>query len=119
MCEDALMRLRATGTRVILISGNHDSARRLGFSSALIDAAGVHLRTRPEALADPVLLDDDHGQVAFYGIPYLEPAFGLPVAGGGEAEAGADTASGQDPPAGDGEPAGAPPRRDHQSVLRE
>src|SRR5258708_3437804 len=82
MCEDALMRLRATGARVILISGNHDSARRLGFSSALIDAAGVHLRTRPEALADPVLLDDDHGQVAFYGIPYLEPAFGLPVAGG-------------------------------------
>src|SRR5580692_8513331 len=73
MCEDALMRLRATGARVILISGNHDSARRLGFSSALIDAAGVHLRTRPEALADPVLLDDDHGQVAFYGIPYLEP----------------------------------------------
>ncbi|MCW2932697.1 MAG: exonuclease SbcCD subunit, partial [Actinomycetia bacterium] len=32
MCEDALMRLRATGARVILISGNHDSARRLGFS---------------------------------------------------------------------------------------
>jgi exonuclease SbcD len=119
MCEDALMRLRATGARVILISGNHDSARRLGFSSALIDAAGVHVRTRPEALADPVLLDDDHGQVAFYGIPYLEPAFGLPVAGGGEAEAGADTASGQDPTAGDGEPAEAPPRRDHQSVLRE
>ena len=100
MCEDALMRLRATGTRVILISGNHDSARRLGFSSALIDAAGVHLRTRPEALADPVLLDDDHGQVAFYGIPYLEPAFGLPALE-------------------DGESAGTPPRGDHQSVLRE
>src|SRR5215472_2585726 len=45
--EDALIRLRAAGTRVVLISGNHDSARRLGFSSSLIDAAGVHLRTRP------------------------------------------------------------------------
>src|SRR6266568_1997536 len=47
LCEDALVRLRAAGARVILISGNHDSARRLGFSSALIDSAGVHLRTRP------------------------------------------------------------------------
>jgi exonuclease SbcD len=77
-CEDALVRLRATGARVIVISGNHDSARRLGFSSALIEAAGVHLRTRPEELATPVLLEDDHGPVAVYGLPYLEPAVGLP-----------------------------------------
>ncbi len=76
--EDALARLRAAGARVVLISGNHDSARRLGVNSELIDAAGVHLRTRPEAVADPVLLDDEHGQVAVYGIPYLEPALGLP-----------------------------------------
>jgi DNA repair protein SbcD/Mre11 len=72
--EDAIARLRATGARVILISGNHDSARRLGVNSTLIDAAGVHLRTRPAGLADPVLLSDDYGQVAVYGIPYLEPA---------------------------------------------
>lgn len=76
--EDALARLRAAGARVVLISGNHDSARRLGVNGALIDAAGVHLRTRPEAVSDPVLLDDEHGQVAVYGIPYLEPALGLP-----------------------------------------
>ena len=84
LCEEALVRLRETGARVILISGNHDSARRLGFSSALIDAAGVHLRTRLSALADPVLLDDDHGPVAVYGVPYLEPAVGLPDAGCGD-----------------------------------
>jgi exonuclease SbcD len=77
--EEALARLRATGARVILISGNHDSARRLGVNSALIDASGVHLRTRPAALTDPVLLADEHGQVAVYGVPYLEPALGLPV----------------------------------------
>jgi DNA repair protein SbcD/Mre11 len=74
LCEDALVRLREAGARVILISGNHDSARRLGFSSTLIDAAGVHLRTRPPALAEPVMLEDEHGPVAVYGIPYLEPA---------------------------------------------
>ena len=79
--EDALARLRATGARVILISGNHDSARRLGVNSALIDASGVHLRTRPAALADPVLLADGAGEVAVYGVPYLEPALGLLDAG--------------------------------------
>ena len=80
LCEQALVRLRETGARVILISGNHDSARRLGFSSALIDASGVHLRTRPGGLAEPVTLHDDDGPVAVYGVPYLEPAVGLPGA---------------------------------------
>jgi exonuclease SbcD len=74
--EEALARLRAAGARVILISGNHDSARRLGVNAALVDAAGVHLRTRPAALADPVLLADADGPVAVYGIPYLEPLQG-------------------------------------------
>ena len=73
LCEDALLRLHATGARIVLISGNHDSARRLGFGSRLLDQAGVHLRTRLGALTEPVMLEDAHGPVAVYGIPYLEP----------------------------------------------
>ena len=73
LCEDALLRLHATGARIVLISGNHDSARRLGFGGGLLDKTGVHLRTRVGALARPVLLEDAHGPVAVYGIPYLEP----------------------------------------------
>lgn len=73
MCGDALFRLRAAGARVILISGNHDSATRLGFGGALVEAAGVHLRTRVPDLARPVLLEDAAGTVPVYGIPYLEP----------------------------------------------
>jgi exonuclease SbcD len=73
LCESALVRLREAGARVVLISGNHDSARRLGFGSRLVDAAGVHLRTRVRDAATPVLLDDADGPVAVYGVPYLEP----------------------------------------------
>ena len=73
LCEDALIRLHATGARIVLISGNHDSARRLGFGSGLLDKAGVHLRTRIGALARPVLVEDAHGPVAVYGVPYAEP----------------------------------------------
>jgi DNA repair protein SbcD/Mre11 len=72
MCEDTLSRLRAAGARVVLISGNHDSARRLGFGSSLFDVAGVHLRTHPSQIASPVIVPDRHGEVAVYGIPYLD-----------------------------------------------
>jgi exonuclease SbcD len=73
LCEQALVRLRETGARVVLISGNHDSARRLGFGSRLVDAAGVHLRTQVSTCGEPVLLEDASGEVAVYGLPYLEP----------------------------------------------
>jgi exonuclease SbcD len=73
LCEDALLRLHDTGARIVLISGNHDSARRLGFGSGLLEKAGVHLRTRPGALVRSVLVEDAHGPVAVYGVPYLEP----------------------------------------------
>ena len=71
--DDALVRLRAAGARVVVTSGNHDSAARLGVGARLVDAAGVHVRTRPQAVGEPVLLTDGHGEVAVYGLPYLEP----------------------------------------------
>ncbi|HEY5335798.1 MAG TPA: exonuclease SbcCD subunit D C-terminal domain-containing protein [Mycobacteriales bacterium] len=71
--EDTLLRLRATGARVVVTSGNHDSAGRLGVNSRLLDDSGVHIRTRVEGLADPVIIEDTHGPVAVYAIPYLEP----------------------------------------------
>ncbi|MDP9394420.1 MAG: exonuclease SbcCD subunit D [Actinomycetota bacterium] len=73
VCDDALRRLAAAAVPTVLISGNHDSARRLGFGADLIDAAGVHLRTDPRRCGEPVVVEDDHGPVAIYGIPYLEP----------------------------------------------
>ncbi|MEO7982146.1 MAG: exonuclease SbcCD subunit D [Sporichthyaceae bacterium] len=73
LVDDALARLAATRARVVLISGNHDSARRLGFGSSLIDRAGIHLRTDVAGAHVPVLLDDADGPVAVYAVPYLEP----------------------------------------------
>ena len=45
----------------------------LGFGADLIDAAGVHLRTDPDRVGAPVLIPDEYGDVAIYGLPYLEP----------------------------------------------
>ncbi len=88
LLDDALVRITQAGAGVVLTSGNHDSAIRLGFASRLLERGGVHLRTRVEDLDVPILFPlgvqansaDGHGkdgtgsgQVAIYGIPYLEP----------------------------------------------
>ncbi|MBW1598110.1 exonuclease SbcCD subunit D [Streptomyces sp. JJ38] len=72
--DDALNRLAALGVPTVMISGNHDSARRLGVGAGLLARAGIHLRTDVAGCASPVVLSDAHGPVAFYGLPYLEPA---------------------------------------------
>ncbi|MCH0562540.1 MULTISPECIES: exonuclease SbcCD subunit D [unclassified Streptomyces] len=84
--DDALHRLAALGVPTVMISGNHDSARRLGVGAGLIGRAGIHLRTDPAACGTPVVLQDAFGDVAFYALPYLEPAlvkdtFGVERAG--------------------------------------
>jgi len=80
LLDDALVRLTGAGAEVVLTSGNHDSAIRLGFASRLLERGGVHLRTRLNELDQPVLfpLGDDAGDetapvLAIYGIPWLEP----------------------------------------------
>ena len=80
LLDDALVRLTGAGAEVVLTSGNHDSAIRLGFASRLLERGGVHLRTRLNELDVPVLfpLGDDAGNeaapvLAIYGIPWLEP----------------------------------------------
>ena len=72
--DGVLHQLAELSVPVVLISGNHDSARRLGIAARLIEQAGVHLRTQVARCAEPVLLEDAHGPVAVYGLPYLEPA---------------------------------------------
>ncbi|MEV6316352.1 exonuclease SbcCD subunit D [Streptomyces sp. NPDC051776] len=72
--DSALHRLAGLGVPTVMISGNHDSARRLGVGSGLMERAGIHLRTDPGRCAEPVLFTDEHGDIAVYGLPYLEPA---------------------------------------------
>lgn len=80
LLDDALVRLTAAGATVVLTSGNHDSAIRLGFASRLLERGGVHLRTRLADLDQPVVLPLAAGDgeasgavLAIYGIPWLEP----------------------------------------------
>jgi exonuclease SbcD len=81
LLDEAIARLRNAGAVVLLTSGNHDSAVRLGFASRVLEQSGVHLRTRVADLARPVELSDEHGPVLLYGVPYLEPALTVEALG--------------------------------------
>ncbi|SEO69995.1 exonuclease SbcCD subunit D [Trujillonella endophytica] len=88
--DRVLTSLRAAGATVVLTPGNHDSARRLGFAAGLLAVSGVHVRAATAGLDEPVLLADEHGEVAVYGLPYLEPELTrdeLGVSGGRSHEA--------------------------------
>jgi len=68
LADEALCRLSEL-CPVVVISGNHDSAARLGFGAALLDRAGVHVRTAVSGCGSPVMV----GDTAVYALPYIEP----------------------------------------------
>lgn len=73
LLTDALRGISDAGARVVVTSGNHDSAARLGFQAGLL-RQGIHVLTDPAAIGTPVTIDDEHGPVHVYGIPFLEPS---------------------------------------------
>ena len=73
LADETFHRLASSRARVVVTSGNHDSARRLGFNSRLIDLAGIHVRTDPDRLGDPVLIDDEHGPSRSTACPSSSP----------------------------------------------
>ncbi|EKO3973403.1 exonuclease SbcCD subunit D [Vibrio fluvialis] len=59
---------------MIMIPGNHDGARRLGFAAKQMKGAGLHIISDFEQMMTPVVLKSElAGDVAFYGMPYNDP----------------------------------------------
>ncbi|MGN6634755.1 MAG: metallophosphoesterase family protein, partial [Oryzihumus sp.] len=58
LLSEAVTRLIDAGAQVVLSSGNHDSAIRLGFAAELLERAGLHIRTGLSSIGRPVLVGD-------------------------------------------------------------
>lgn len=82
--QDGFRAIREAGAQLVVTSGNHDSAARLGYQSEWARVAGVHVITRPEDFTTPVVLHDEHGPVHIFGIPFLEPLMIRHLAGASE-----------------------------------
>lgn len=59
---------------MILLAGNHDGPRRLGFAARQLAGAGLHVAGPLWSVPRPVVLKGATGEVAFYPIPYADPA---------------------------------------------
>lgn len=71
--SEQLRRIREAGAQIVMISGNHDGASRLGYGGWASAAGGLHIITNVAQIGTPVELGDEHGPVYFYGIPFLDP----------------------------------------------
>ncbi len=85
LLDDILSRLILdVGTQVVLIAGNHDSSERLSFGSRLLRRQGLHVfggladllgghAGGGHASGGPLVLEDRHGPVEIWAIPYADP----------------------------------------------
>ena len=63
----------AAGLRVLAIPGNHDSAERIAYAQGLLEKQGVCLPPVYAGTVERVELEDEHGPVEFWLLPYLKP----------------------------------------------
>lgn len=63
----------AAGLRVLVIPGNHDSAERIAYAQGLLEKQGVCLPPVYAGEVERVELEDEHGPVEFWLLPFLKP----------------------------------------------
>ena len=72
--DDFLVRLAKRKLEVFIISGNHDSPERIAFGSRIMDASGIHLSPVYDGKILPLSMQDEHGTVDIYMLPFIKPA---------------------------------------------
>ncbi len=71
LLDDFLYQLRRYP--VLMISGNHDSSERLAFANCQLKKRGLYISPVYSGTVGPVVLQDGHGPVNFYMLPFIKP----------------------------------------------
>ncbi len=71
MLSEIILKHRIT---VIVIAGNHDSPDRVGFASKMLMNQGLFIAGHISKTIEPIVVEDEYGEVNFYPIPFSEPA---------------------------------------------
>lgn len=66
--------LAGRGIPVLAVAGNHDSAERVAYLSAVLEKSGVYLSPVFDGTTAVYETEDESGKVRFYLMPYLRPA---------------------------------------------
>lgn len=70
-----LTKLADSSAAVFVISGNHDSPERLSFGGNLMKSRNVYVSLVFAGAPSPIVLSDEYGEVYFYMLPFLKPAY--------------------------------------------
>lgn len=71
--NDFVSELVSNGKKVFIISGNHDSEKRISYFSSLIRSSGVFVSERFEGVLQRVTLEDSIGPLDIYLFPFVKP----------------------------------------------
>lgn len=71
--DDFLAQLAAREVSVFVISGNHDSPERIAYGAQLVRRSKVYLSPVYHGCVEPVTLEDAHGLVDVFLLPFLKP----------------------------------------------
>ena len=72
--DEFLNSLAKRDLQVFVISGNHDSAERMSFGAKLMDRSGIHISQVYNGTLPKYELNDKHGDVCVYLLPFVKPA---------------------------------------------
>ena len=71
--DSFLVKLAKEDIKVFVISGNHDSPERIAFLGQLTQKAGVYLSPVYDGGVKKVSLEDQHGKLNVYLLPFIKP----------------------------------------------
>lgn len=71
--DDFLTRCINLDIKILIISGNHDSADRLSFASNILKGSNIFISRKYEGEIEKVVLEDEYGEINFYLFPYIKP----------------------------------------------
>lgn len=73
LLDEFLSDLATRDLQVFVISGNHDSAERLSFGSKIFSQSGIHFSPSYKGQVSPIIMEDEHGPVNIYLLPFIKP----------------------------------------------
>ena len=74
LLDEFLEELSDLKVKVLMISGNHDSAERLSFGAKLFESSDIYISQVYDGEMKRIVLKDQYGSISVYLLPFLKPA---------------------------------------------
>lgn len=71
--DDFITKIENMNIKMLIISGNHDSAERLSFAKKIMEKSNIYISKRYEGFVEKVRFEDEYGPINFYLLPYIKP----------------------------------------------